>query len=399
MKARKLLTTILFALLCGAFNVGCTDEESSNVDNDASDVDADSSDGSDIPEPNEYDFQDRGPFAAGHQRITLSGGDEADDVVAEIWYPATPGTDSDEDLATYVTDEGDLSSFESSLEAADDACTRKQVTSVTEGTPAELDFDSPVLVFSHCLGCTRFSSATIAEYLASFGFVVLSADHAGNTYFDEDPKLSTAALEVRLAEVQVLLETIATPPSTLPEPAKSILAGADSDTLGIYGHSFGSVTAGNIAAGDNDIEAVAGLAAPFNFIGSVTLSELTMPSLFVVLEEDNSISEIGNGLIRSNYEDIGGTSWIFEIPDAGHFSISSLCGIDDGFSACCGEAQRQTDPDETFTYPPAQPIRDQVAQDVSAFFAAQLLGSASAESYLEARVGEREDNLTKPAQE
>jgi predicted dienelactone hydrolase len=398
MKARTLYLPTLLLLLSCAFGAGCSDDGSSES-SDVSDTGVDSSDGTDTPTPDEYDFSARGPYAAGHQRVTLSGGEEANDIVVEIWYPATPGTDTAEDLSTFVTDESAVAAFETSVEAADDDCTRKQVSSVTEGTPAELEFDSPVLVFSHCLGCTRFSSATVAEYLASFGFVVLSADHAGNTYFDENPQLNTQALEARLAEVDVLLESIATTPSTLPEPAKSVLTGADSGTLGIYGHSFGSVTAGNIAAGDNDIKAVAGLAAPFNFIGSVTLSELTMPSLFVVLEEDNSISEIGNGLIRTNYADIGGASWIFEIPDAGHFSVSSLCGIDDGFNACCGEAQRQTNPDETFTYPPAQPIRDRVARDVSAFFAAQLLDSSSAGSYLEARVAEREDNMSKAAQE
>ena len=104
--------------------------------------------------------------------------------------------------------------------------------------------------------------------------------------------------------------------------------------------------------------------------------------LYLLMEEDNSISAVGNTLMRNNAMAMPGGSWLVELADAGHWSPSDLCGIVDDFMPCCGDDLRQTDGTE-FTYLDADTGRSISAAYVTAFFAAQLGGDADALSYLE----------------
>jgi hypothetical protein len=56
----------------------------------------------------------------------------------------------------------------------------------------------------------------------------------------------------------------------------------------------------------------------------------------------NSISALGNMLIENNFSDLGGEAWLARIPDAGHRSVSDVCGLIDDFIPGCGEGIRQT---------------------------------------------------------
>jgi dienelactone hydrolase len=253
------------------------------------------------------------------------------------------------------------------------------VRAAIDAAPAAGAF--PLVLFSHCHNCTRLSNATTAARLASHGFVVLAVDHADNTLWDHlaghDADLDSAFLEIRAADVRFVLDRVAA--------GETPVAGtADLARVGVFGHSFGAVTAGRVAQLDDRIRAAAALCAPMEnpLIQGVMLAEVEQPLLFVVAQEDNSITELGNLLVRTNFRDAPGPAWKLEVADAGHWSVSDLDGLVDIFAPGCGDGIRQTD-GAPFSYLDPPTGRALAAAYVTAFFRATLTDDAGARAYLE----------------
>ena len=296
-------------------------------------------------EPAAYDQP--GPHPVGHAAL----GD------ATVWYPATQG--GAEPVTAFLSaDQAEL--YEPLLAAAPCASTD---TASRRDAPAA-DGAYPLVVFSHCHECTRFSSFTAAQRLASHGFVVAAADHAGNTLWDQLAEqglpLDEDTLAVRVEQHQALLDAALAHPSV------------DPTRVGAFGHSFGSVTTGMLAQ-ERDIEAAVGLAAPMEnpLLAGVEIDDLDIPLGFLVAVEDNSITELGNELIRTNHDEAA-TSWKLEVQDAGHWSFSDIVGVVEAFEPGCGDAERQTT-GEPFTYLDAGQGRAVAASFTTAFFAETLL--------------------------
>ena len=235
---------------------------------------------------------------------------------------------------------------------------------------------------------SRFSTFTLAERLASHGFVVVGVGHTDNRLFDQldgtAVDLSGEFLATRAADISAALDYVLEPPDTkLGDPLEGRL---DPDAIGIFGHSFGAATTGLVLETDARFKAGAALAAPLEspLLPGVTLANIEEPMLFFVATEDNSITEIGNNLIRNNFADLPAPAWKLELADAGHWSFTDICHIVDDFQPGCGEGQRQTNPDATFTYLDIEVARDITADALAAFFAYQLRGEAHALEQLEA---------------
>jgi dienelactone hydrolase len=262
------------------------------------------------------------------------------------------------------------------LLAAAGACPTRQVEVAIEGIPSPGPF--PFVVASHCHSCTRLSNASTAIRLASHGFVVVAPDHGGDTLWDSldgnEGSLDAAQLAARVADLQAVLD--------LQSP---VLSSADRTSIGVFGHSFGAVTAGRLAQLDDRIAAAAALAAPMEnpLIPGVELDELDMPLLFLVAQEDNSITELGNQFIRTNYREAQLAAWKLEIADAGHWSVSDLVGLVAGFAPGCGADERQTD-GAPFTYLDPATGRAITASYVTAFFRATMNNDPGARAYLDA---------------
>ena len=103
--------------------------------------------------------------------------------------------------------------------------------------------------------------------------------------------------------------------------------------------------------------------------------------LFVVAREDNSITEIGNDLLRGNFTDAPSKAWKVEVADAGHWTFSDLNGVSDAYPAGCGDDTRQTN-GQPFTYLDPAAGRSLAASYVTAFFLATLQGDDEAEAYM-----------------
>ncbi|HEX5655963.1 MAG TPA: dienelactone hydrolase family protein [Polyangiales bacterium] len=234
----------------------------------------------------------------------------------------------------------------------------------------------PLVVMSHCHSGTRFGMFTIAEQLASAGFVVAAVDHVGDTLYDslagKPGSLSPEQLERRRGDVDALLDVL------LDHDAAVVPVGLrgrlDAARVGLLGHSFGAITSGLVTSTDPRIAASVFIAAPptFPILSPTMLAQLDVPALFFYASEDNSLPGFINEIIRSDFAAYPREAWLVEFADAGHFAFSDLAGITDELSAGCGSGLRQTQPLVAFEYLDPAFVRAQAASYVRAFFERQL---------------------------
>jgi len=84
----------------------------------------------------------------------------------------------------------------------------------------------------------------------------------------------------------------------------------------------------------------------------------------------HSIGSVTAGRVAQN------DSRIAAIVDAGHWSVTNIAGLTEGFAPGCGEGTRQTD-GEPFNYVPVDEANGYTASFVTAFFAAHLRNEAA----------------------
>ena len=322
------------------------------------------------------DYTARGPHAVGVARFVID--DPERPLEVEVWYP----TDADGQgfpVEEYVADAADRERYVALLDAAPEGCPSTATGAIRDAAPAApAEGAWPLLAFSHCYECVRFSSFSVAEHLASHGFVVAAPEHTGTTLFDALNKdilgLTDEALTLRLGDVSAALDAVLDGASGAPAVA------VDPERVAVLGHSFGSITAAAALRDDDRLKAALGMAAPMEYplLDSAVMDELSEPLLMLIAVEDNSISEAGNELMRINFDEAVGAAWKVEVEDAGHWSFSDICGLTDFVTPGCGEAARQTDPDETFSYIPVSQGIDIASAYSAAFFAETLRGEVGA---------------------
>lgn len=313
--------------------------------------------------------EEAGPHAVGTRRITTTDGPGT--YTFQAWYPTTSAT---ADVAIESLEAEPLRTRTAGLLAGVGTCPTRRLDVAVDGEPEVGSF--PLVVASHCHACTRFSNASTAIRLASHGFVVVTVDHTADTMWDlldgNEAPLDTAQLALRVADLQRAIDL-----------SSAALASADRERLGVFGHSFGAVTAGRLAQIDDRVKAAAALAAPMEnpLIPGVQIAQIAEPLLFLVAREDNSITELGNKFIRDNFTAATARAWKLEVADAGHWSVSDLDGLIPAFDKGCGAGKRQDD-GSAFEYLDPAVGRAITASYVTAFFRATLDADDGAAAYL-----------------
>jgi dienelactone hydrolase len=338
--------------------------------------------------PDPISYTEPGPHAVGNVAMELADPAGTRDLIVELWYPASgDATGAGQELVDFMLDDADAASLAALVDAASDACVRKQTSSADAPPLADIPGPLPTVVFSHCHGCARFSSFSLAERLASHGFLVAAVDHAGSTVFDALadmlPPLDIETLDLRRDDVVRVIDELLDPAAmNLPVELVGL---ADAERLGVFGHSFGSMTTGKVLQDDPRPRAGVGIAAPWEnpVLPGITMAAISEPVMLIVAVEDNSITEFGNMAIRQNYLDANAPAWKLELADTGHFAFSDLAGLNEYFAAGCGPGVRQTD-QTPFEYADPFVVRELTAGRITAFFALHLLGDDDALAQLEA---------------
>ncbi len=220
--------------------------------------------------PDAPPYAQRGPHPVGTLEITIPGeegvaGREAP-LSATVWYPAL-NPDELEEAARYR-----VGLFTLEGRALPDAA------------PDAANGPYPLVIFSHGSGGMRFQSLYLTEHLASHGFVVIAADHPGNTVQDALFGGSDAAY------LNGLIQNFGTRPLDILRqityldalPADSPLAGLmDMARIAVSGHSFGGYTA--LAAGGARLDTAAFRA----WCAEPTLPEAPAAARLAELSPDN----------------------------------------------------------------------------------------------------------------
>ena len=188
--------------------------------------------------PPAVDYSAPGAYAVGRHTAQLDDLDRGRSLTIETWYPSDTAAQPTpiEDLAV---DPSDRSTYAALLAAAPAGCP-SLTTSASVDTAASTAPDAgwPVVLMSHCHDCTRWSTVTTAERLASRGFVVVAPDHAGNTLFDAlagtGLPLDTDTLALREGDVDFSLAAALSGQLVDGLPLNA-------DAVGVFGHSFGGV--------------------------------------------------------------------------------------------------------------------------------------------------------------
>ena len=313
-----------------------------------------------------------GPYPVGHRQVALPG---LRPLTVELWYPAQAGGVGAPMPEAYAEDDAQQAIYEGLIESAPAGCPTTEAASARDAAVEAGAW--PAVVFSHCSGCARFSSATVMERLASHGFVIAAPDHTGDTLWDrldgDGAPLDTATLELRALDQAAVLDALLSPPDAQWAEVAELV---DAERIGAMGHSFGSVTTGLLSQRDDRVRAAIGVAAPMEnpLLRGVSMAELGLPLLLVLAQEDNSIMELGNNLLRDNATAAAGPTWLVEVPDAGHWSVSDLAGLTPSLMPGCGEAERQTAPGESFSYLPPEDGMNLLGALSVAFFNEHLRG-------------------------
>ncbi|MGH9802063.1 MAG: alpha/beta hydrolase family protein [Blastocatellia bacterium] len=318
-----------------------------------------------IPQPNHaatkvLDPMQAGPFPVGvtttvlvdHSR-TDAATNEDRTLVTEIWYPATDeARNLPKNKFTDFIPGGVTPQFETLLKMA----YKKSAAEINETYWNSAVRDArvregkfPLIVFSHGNGGARTQNTFWCDYLASHGYVIVSSDHTANarvTIIKGKPILyrndqrENSGVD-RPKDMSFLLDQM-----TLWN------GGADSRFSGKFdlskpvaaGMSFGSMTAIRVADADPRFKAVIAMSG-----APEAHTNLTVPSLYMLGEEDRTIGPKGNARIRDVYSKHQRDGYLMTLKDGGHYSFTDVFKLDKNFGDGIGQGKRGGE-GEAFNY-------------------------------------------------
>jgi len=301
-----------------------------------------------------------GPFPVGVTTVILVDSNrtdaftkEARTLVTEIWYPATddarqmPKNKYSDFIPGGVTPENEEAIQKAYKMPAPEVDKIFWNQSVRNAPVREGKF--PLVIFSHGNGGSRHQNTFWCDYLASHGYVIISADHVGNasiTILNGKPipyqgsQRAASAID-RPKDMSFLLDQM----TLWNEGAEKRFAGKLLlDKVCASGMSFGAMTAANVAILDKRFKSMIAMSG-----ASLSHTNLTVPSLWMLGEEDRTIGQAGNTLIRSHHKMRSGPSFLLELKEGGHYSFTDMFKINKTFGDGVGPGKRR-DTKEPFEY-------------------------------------------------
>jgi predicted dienelactone hydrolase len=209
----------------------------------------------------------------------------------------------------------------------------------------------PLVVFSHGNNGIRIQSFFFAGHLASHGYIVVAADHHGNTFpdtlasiVDPDPAVN------RPLDMSFVIDEF----TTLNADVGGFFEGAiDLAKIGASGHSFGGYTSLALAGGsfglgtftDPRVSAVFPQAPTVLPFTAAYFPTITIPTLIVggTIDETTPF-ETDQQFPFDNMVPGASVVGLAEVDQAGHFTFSSFCEVDPAVLAFLGGFEEACEP-------------------------------------------------------
>ncbi len=338
---------------------------------------------------------------------TIEVSDPARDrwLTTEVWYPAA-ATSADEPV---VYDVPALDMTVARLRSA--AHAHRDVEPWREGGPR------PVVLLSHGRGSTRFGNVSLAEVLASHGYIVAAPDHAGHTIDDQlkgigDEERAQSAMDRPLDLSRVLDDLVL----RASRPSSMFQGLIDVERVGVAGHSFGGLAALGVSGArfdtarqrkdcsngvhdwrcsaaevfgkdayryrDPRIKAALLITpAGYDLYRKDGVAEVDVPTLVVGARRDQNTRF--DAFPKPTYEALKGPRYFLDLEEAGHLTATDLCEMIDsiGFLAKTFGGKDARDGCDLDGYTSRDAL-NAVASASLPFFALHLDGDSAAEPEL-----------------
>lgn len=308
-----------------------------------------------------------GPRPVGVTTMRVEDDDRDRNLTVEVWYPAAERSSAEPTVYCVEAIGTTVARIKSAAGAHRDAA------------PSREEGPRPVVLLSHGAGSTRYGNATLAEVLASHGYVVAAPDHVGHTMsshvfgIDNDERAQSAFdRPLDLSRVLDALEQRS-------RGNKFVLKGlVDASRVAVAGHSFGGAAAlGLIGARfDSDRQAkecakddadrrcaavpvfgpgqyryrdpriaAALLITPagFDLYRADGIAQVDAPALVVGAERDTTTPFLEYS--KPIYESLKAPHYLLDLEQAGHLTATDVCEIVEsvGFPAKIGGDPRAED--------------------------------------------------------
>jgi predicted dienelactone hydrolase len=237
------------------------------------------------------------------------------------------------------------------------------------------------VVFSHGNGGSRNQNTFWCDYLASHGYIIVSADHTGNarwTIIDGKPvafqggERANSAKDRPLDVIYLLDQMIKWDKGE----DKRFKGRIDTDRAAISGMSFGSFTAHWASDQDRRFKAVVAMSG-----APPSHTNLTVPSLRMLGTEDRTLGVPGNNAIRDNHSKHTGASYLLEMKNGGHYSFTDMFKINKSFGDGVGPGKRR-ETNEPFEFTSMETTYKIINSYSVAFLGYYLKGETSYMSFL-----------------
>jgi predicted dienelactone hydrolase len=257
-----------------------------------------------------------GSYGIGHTTVTVTDAATARPLTVDIWYPIAPGTTGTPTRYSFLP----TAYIDSKVALAD--------------APIATDGPFPLVVYSHGSGGQRYIASYLTEDIASHGYVVLAADHTGDTA--TDLLLGTAVSETqnqmnRPADVTAEINW------ALAQSASkgTLLSGAiDPGEIGLVGHSYGGYTVLADVGGhttslgtvtpDPRVKSVVAMAPYTQPLTDSDLAAIHVPVLLMVGTKD-TITPLDPDSTRPFQFILGRPLVLLTMKDAAHQSFTDVC--------------------------------------------------------------------------